>query len=342
MKRVRWLSEGGLCYFVRYNYDDDYAAAMKEWDGIDAFLVHGQDAELFPQTFLSMGKPYWDYWLPRTFHANGRQIYSVEFPASFHLKHYNRWSWEEWHKCALEFQRIIGEHATLKTFQASNRIAHRERNNFDQRKILLTQQPPAIRAWVEERFRQPGVKTFIELGSHCGMDTAWMAEIPGVTVYALEPDPRNHQPERPNVMIARAAVGDFNGRGALTLSEQGWGREWTFSSSIKQPLNHLSRYPVTFGRTVEVEMTTLDSFCEKNQLGVIDFIFADVQGAEAEMIRGGRNALSRTRYLFTEYSDDELYASQPTLSEILSMLPDFRVVELWHDDVLLENTRFQV
>jgi len=43
------------------------------------------------------------------------------------------------------------------------------------------------------------------------------------------------------------------------------------------------------------------------------------------------------RSLFTEYSDDQLYRNQPSLSQILAMLPTFRVVELWSDDVLLEN-----
>jgi hypothetical protein len=57
------------------------------------------------------------------------------------------------------------------------------------------------------------------------------------------------------------------------------------------------------------------------------------------MIRGGQRTLSRTRYLYTEYSDDELYEGQIGLRKILEMLPDFRVVELWQDDVLLQNTR---
>ena len=156
-------------------------------------------------------------------------------------------------------------------------------------------------------------------------------------IFAVEPDPRNRQPERANLFIGQAAISDVNGEGLLTLSKEGWGREWTFSSSIKEPLNHLQRYPVTFGESVPVQMITLDSFCEQHDIGVIDFILADIQGAEGEMIRGGQAALARTRYLFTEYSDDQLYRDQPSLSQILAMLPNFRVVELWPDDVLLEN-----
>jgi hypothetical protein len=94
---------------------------------------------------------------------------------------------------------------------------------------------------------------------------------------------------------------------------------------------------VTFGESVPVQTITLDSLCEQHDIGIIDFVWADIQGAEGEMIRGGRAALARTRYLFTEYSDDEMYRGQPSLNEILAMLPTFRVLELWPDDVLLEN-----
>jgi hypothetical protein len=75
-------------------------------------------------------------------------------------------------------------------------------------------------------------------------------------------------------------------------------------------------------------------------MGPVDFNWADIQGAEGEMVRGGHDLLRRTRYLFTEYSDEELYEGQATLDELLALLPDYRVVELWPDDVLLENRAF--
>ena len=159
-------------------------------------------------------------------------------------------------------------------------------------------------------------------------------------IHSFEPDPRNHQVARVNVIPHRAAIADRDGRAPFILSQLGWGQEWTHSSSLKTPKNHLSRFPVTFGETIEVETLTLDSFHRKQGLGDIDFIWADIQGAEREMIRGGQECLARTRYLFTEYSDDELYEDQATLREILDMLPGFRVLELWPEDILLENRRF--
>jgi FkbM family methyltransferase len=182
---------------------------------------------------------------------------------------------------------------------------------------------------------------FLELGAHQGTDTAWMADIPDVTIHAFEPDPRNHQAPRPNVTLHRAAIAERDGQGSLILSQQGWGQEWTHSSSIKRPKNHLQRYPVSFGGAVEVELVALDTFYRQHGLDIIDFIWADIQGAEGEMIRGGRQTLAHTRYLYTEYSDDELYEQQATLRDILDLLPGFRVLELWPDDVLLENRQLQ-
>jgi FkbM family methyltransferase len=341
MKRVRWLSGGGLCYFVRYNHNGNAARADREPYGIDAFLLHGRDATLFPESFLSMGQPFWDYWLPHTFASQSRPIYTVEFPAAFHRNHRSRWSWENWHRCALEFARITGELYGDQSFEACKAMSLRVRQNFDRQKVSVPRLPFRIREWVQHTFRYPGPKTFLELGAHQGTDTEWMAEIPDVTMHAFEPDPRNHQAPRPNVTLHRAAIAERDGSGPLILSKEGWGQQWTHSSSIKQPKNHLARYPVTFGEAVEVECIALDNFRERQRLDLIDFIWADIQGAEGEMIRGAAQTLSRTRYLYTEYSDDELYENQMPLNEILKLLPDFRVIELWADDVLLENRKLK-
>ena len=68
-------------------------------------------------------------------------------------------------------------------------------------------------------------------------------------------------------------------------------------------------------------------------------MWMDVQGAERDVIRGASATLEKTRYVFTEYSDDELYEGQAGLSEILELLPQFRVVRCFSEDVLLQNIR---
>jgi FkbM family methyltransferase len=337
LRRVLLLCAGGLCGFVRHNHGDDASRTSRESFGFDGFALHGRDAALFAPSFLSLGQPFWDYWLPHTFAAHGRALHTVDFPAALHRNHAHGWSWADWHRCALEFGRVTGAVPGAASMEACQAMSWRIRESLERAAAPVPERPPAIRAWVERRFGAPQPKVILELGAHCGEDTRWMAALPGAKVHAFEPDPRNRPPALPNVTVHRAAVAERDGRRCLLLSGTGWGREWTYSSSIRQPKNHLRRYPVTFGPSVEVDAVALDTFHARHGLDVVDFIWADIQGAEGEMIAGGGRTLARTRYLYTEYSDDELYDGQITLREMLRRLPGFRVLELWPEDVLLEN-----
>jgi FkbM family methyltransferase len=339
LDRLGALSADGLCYLVRHNHDGSWSRAERDECGIDAVLVRGRDVADLPESFLSLGLPFWDFWLPSLFAAQGRPLYSTDFPAAFHQSHPNQWSWDDWRRCATEFARVAGEGAATDTPQACHELSSAVRARIGAATTLLPRRPRPIRDWVEARFRGADSKLFLELGSHQGTDTAWLAEVPGATVHAFEPDPRNSQPPRANVAIHRAALWDRDGRGPLILSREGWGREWTYSSSLRRPKNHLQRFPVTFGDAVEVELVALDTFSRRHGVELVDLIWADVQGAEGDLVRGGATTLRNTRYLYTEYSNDELYEGQATLAELLALLPDFRVLELWPDDVLLENRR---
>lgn len=84
---------------------------------------------------------------------------------------------------------------------------------------------------------------------------------------------------------------------------------------------------------------TLDSWAEQNNVNSVDFIWADVQGAEADLISGAHNVLKNTKYLYTEYSNDEQYDGQINLGDMLKMLPDFRLLRVFENDVLLINIR---
>jgi FkbM family methyltransferase len=340
-RRIRWLSEGGLCYFVRHNHYGNVTQAIREPYGIDAFLLHGRDADLLSPSFMSMGQPFWDYWLPEAFVSHHRPVYTVEFPAAFHHHHPQRWSFESWRRCAMEFARVTCQDTGTHSFESLVAMSLRVRQHFDETRVVIPQCHLSIKEWVQETFYNSTPKLFLELGSHQGGDTAWMSEIPGVNIHAFEPDPRNHQARRHNVTCHRAAIADRDGVGLLTMSQHGWGQEWTHSSSIRTPKNHLHRYPVTFGGAIPVLLSALDTFRRMQGFDVVDFVWADIQGAEGDMIRGGRQTLARTRYLYTEYSDDELYEGQITLREIMNMLPDFRILELWADDVLLENQKLK-
>lgn len=119
-------------------------------------------------------------------------------------------------------------------------------------------------------------------------------------------------------------------------------KEWDCSGSIRRPKGHLRRYPwCGFKPPVKIRASRLDTWAREwvPEGETIDFVWADVQGAEGDLIGGGRETLARTRFLYTEYSDQELYEGQPTLAHLAALLPDYEIVEQYPDDVLMRNRR---
>ena len=65
----------------------------------------------------------------------------------------------------------------------------------------------------------------------------------------------------------------------------------------------------------------------------------DVQGAEGDVIKGASKTLQKTRFLYTEYNNNELYEGQPFLKSLLALLQSFKVVTRYPEDVLLKNMK---
>ena len=183
-----------------------------------------------------------------------------------------------------------------------------------------------------------------ELGAHRGEDTAKLASIPNSIVHAFECDERNHSAfaKKPNIVLNKYAISDVCGVANFNISE----KENTASGSLREPKVHLSSYPyVKFSKGGQVNTITLDFYCKKNNIDHIDFIWADIQGCEDKMINGGIEILKQTKYIYTEYSDHELYAGQLNQAALLEMLPDFKIIldqqnaSGWYADMLLVNTK---
>lgn len=116
---------------------------------------------------------------------------------------------------------------------------------------------------------------------------------------------------------------------------------WDQSGWLRTPKGHIEKYPwCKFKRTISVEVRTLDTWASKHAPGKIDFIWADMQGAEGDLATDGAQTLSRTRFLYCEYSNEELYEGEPSLAKLLELMPTFDVVYRLPCDVLLRNTAF--
>lgn len=185
-----------------------------------------------------------------------------------------------------------------------------------------------------------------ELGTYDGADTRriYAACRQPLQYFTFEPDPRNVSAILASglpsgVMLVPAAIGAVEGEATLYLSAG----NWTASSSLRKPFKHLDVYPyVAFAGEVKVRITTLDGFCDQHGIDHIDFVWADIQGAERDMIAGGSKILMKTKFMFLERMHDELYEGQWVGEDTVKALAeDWGVVANFPDDILLYNRRFR-
>jgi len=201
------------------------------------------------------------------------------------------------------------------------------------------------------------IDVFVEIGMHFGTDTQDFRKIhPNARIVSFEPDPRNIQMIKKlgNDKICELyelALSNTNqpmdfylssgsSKGLLTdpLLTQ---NDWSCSSSLKKPTGHLSLHKwITFPNKVVVPCCKLDDF-EPLKNTRIDFMWVDVQGAEDLVFSCAQETLKNTRYVYTEYCNQQLYEGQLNLHEILKLFPGFRVLIDYGGDVLLQNMNFK-
>lgn len=198
--------------------------------------------------------------------------------------------------------------------------------------------------------------TFIEIGSHMGLDTKIFLDITKcVNIHCFEPDDRNiliMKNLNLPVFLNECVVSNIDGYiDFYKSSGKPWpptgipildNNDWSSSGSIKKPKLHKSKLPwCEFNEIDKVRSIRMDTYCRLNNISSIDFVWMDVQGAELDVLSGFGDMLDKTRYIFTEYSDDELYENAPNKENILDLLGgNWSIIYDFKTDVLIKNNNF--
>lgn len=179
----------------------------------------------------------------------------------------------------------------------------------------------------------------VDLGAYQAEEYYWLYPALQPSRYiAVEADPRNAEHIRnkrlPGLQLIECAIADYDGLTWLHQCDNEIGMAIN-SSSIRHPTGHLKHFPwCTFPKRTEVPCITLDSLFPRMD---IDLIWCDVQGAERDVIAGGQETLKRTRYFFVEADTVEFYEGQALRPELLSLLPDWEVIQECECNLFLRN-----
>jgi len=185
----------------------------------------------------------------------------------------------------------------------------------------------------------------IEIGANIGQTTSlFLKSFPKAKIFCFEPDPSvsarfKNNIKNKNVTLFEVAVGNKNGDVVFFQSSGTKPLEYrSESGSIKKPKYHLTKHTdIVFKTKLTVPIVKLDDWFKDQNIHKVDLIWADVQGAEEDLILGAKKTLKKTSFFYTEYSNLEYYENQISLKEICSLLDDFFIHRIFFYDVLMVN-----
>lgn len=184
-----------------------------------------------------------------------------------------------------------------------------------------------------------------EIGTNDGTDTKEILKYckGDFRYFAFEPDPRTAEVVKGiglPITFVEAAVSSGNGKAKFyqfsdkkdsgDLGAMG-------PSSLFEPLPYDHWLPHLKHEVIEVDTISLDYFCESSRVYHIDFLWIDAQGAEYDILEGGKEILKNTGWIFMEAMKNAQYKNQKTREYLVEKLSGFEIVRDWENDLLLRN-----
>jgi hypothetical protein len=123
--KLAQLAADGMPYLLQWNVDADMGRPQAEPCGISAFVVQPRFAGMFEASFLSLGQPWWDYWLPFAFVQMGIPLFGAGADMAYHIRHDRGggWSSDNWCTCARELDRMFGLMGEDKSQEACSKMS---------------------------------------------------------------------------------------------------------------------------------------------------------------------------------------------------------------------------
>lgn len=165
----------------------------------------------------------------------------------------------------------------------------------------------------------------VEAGAFTGSDSVKIAHLwPLAKIHSFEPVPelfallQERTKEYPNIICYPFGLGTHNGTATLHLAQKP--TKITQASSLLAPKERLHNSPITFTKTIEIPIITLDAWAERYQIERIDLLWLDLQGMELAVLKTAPHIIKKIKTIHIEVATSERYTGQPLHHEVKDWL----------------------
>ena len=176
---------------------------------------------------------------------------------------------------------------------------------------------------IAEILRESQNPVLFDVGANIGQTAKQLNDcVSGCRIFSFEPSPetvirlRDNTKHLQNVSVLQVGLGSENTKlplnenscsdmsSFLDLAEAGWGK---------------------IVKTSDVQIRTVDGFCEEETLSRVDLLKIDTQGFDFEVLKGSERMLREQRIglVYLELCFAPLYENQATLGDVSSWLEKF-------------------
>ncbi|NJR40816.1 MAG: FkbM family methyltransferase [Leptolyngbyaceae cyanobacterium CSU_1_4] len=175
-------------------------------------------------------------------------------------------------------------------------------------------------------------QTILDIGANTGLYSLIAKTVnPSSNVYAFEPLPSFNQALKENIrlnhydiQVIDQAVANFMGTAEFYAPQRGQGNLYSSSLSLEHYKNHQKSTPIVH----QVQVTTLDTFVQKQGIRSVDLVKIDAEGQDANVLKGFLNSMQQFQPDFiVEVQSDEIG------QEIQAMLPPEKYLYFNVDEV---------
>ncbi len=177
--------------------------------------------------------------------------------------------------------------------------------------------------------KKRGGGVIIDVGANIGLYSLFFSKGMGARVISFEPVPQIFWKLQENIALnnspivaEQVALGETNGMVDLWIPSDL--KLNSGHSTITKDKSHLKDDSRSI--SIKVPVTTIDSYCEKNNLGAISLIKLDVEGAEGTVLRGARETIRKySPVVFFEVTQFNQGDFEKTLEDFLYLLPNYEI-----------------